>query len=235
MSVARSAGGITLTENAAIETRNLGFGYSKDKRSISNVSLTLYKGETAVLTGPNGAGKTTLGKLLTGILKPQVGVVRLFGEDIRKMPLACIGQKVGYVFQNPEHQLLAASVEDEIGFGLKYRGIDRSKIDQTTESLMTLFEIEHLRKQFPLNLSWGEKRRVVLAACLALEPEYLILDEPTVGLDEERIDILGQALAKVREKGIGMLLISHKRSFILDNAQRVISIERGRTVDDRYQ
>ncbi|MEN6460928.1 MAG: ABC transporter ATP-binding protein [Syntrophomonas sp.] len=216
----------------AIEARELVFGYQKAMNIIQHLSLSLYKGETVVLVGPNGAGKTTLGKLLTGILKPSSGKLFLFGEDSNTIPLFRIGQKVGYSFQNPECQLFTLSVEDEIGFGLKYRGASQEKIARVTKYLLTLFEIEHLRNAFPLNLSWGEKRRVVLAASLALEPDYLILDEPTTGLDEERIEILNLVLDRLRENGIGMLLISHNQEFIKKNARRILRMEKGRIADD---
>lgn len=222
-----------MDKSIALEARDLVFGYRKDTKIIDHLSLSLFKGETAALTGPNGAGKTTLGKLLTGILKPQAGSFLVFGEDGNTLPLSRIGQKVSYSFQNPEQQLLAASVEDEIAFGLKYRGASREHIARVTESLMTLFEIEHLREAFPLNLSWGEKRRVVLAACLALEPEYLVLDEPTTGLDEKRVGTLTQVLGRLQENGIGMLVISHNQSFIQQNAQRILHMEEGKIVYDR--
>lgn len=149
------------------------------------------------------------------------------------MPLHLIGQKVGYSFQNPNQQLFAATVEEEIGFGLKYRGASRDHICSVVNSLMEVFEIEHLRQKFPLNLSWGEKRRVVLAACLALQPTYLILDEPTTGLDPHRIMKLTEVLATMRQQGIGMLLISHHQGFVEANAQRILHLERGVIDDDR--
>ena len=184
------------------------------------------------MIGPNGAGKTTLGKLLTGILKPLAGQLYIFGEEAGALPLSHIGQQVGYCFQNPRQQLLAATVEEEIAFGLKYRGAKREYIEDTVNSLLTLFEIQHLRRSFPLNISWGEKRRVVLAACLALDPQYLVLDEPTVGLDGDRIRTFNRVLARLRENGIGMLLISHDQDFVRENASRILPMEGGSIIDD---
>lgn len=224
-----------MDKEIAIEARDLVFSYQKDVKIIDHLSLSLYKGETVALIGPNGAGKSTLGKILTGILKPLSGKLYIFGEDSSTIPLFRIGQKVGYSFQNPEQQLFAVSVEEEIGFGLKYRGANQEHISRVTESLMSLFEIEHLRQAFPLNLSWGEKRRVVLAASLALEPEYLVLDEPTTGLDEERIEILNMVLESLQKSGIGMLLISHNQSFVEKNADRILLMEKGRVADDCFR
>lgn len=221
-------------KETAIKARGLTFAYSSRDSFISGLDLALGTGEATALAGPNGGGKTTLGKLLTGIIKPSAGELFHFGEDALQLPLSRIGQKVGYCFQNPNQQLLAASVEEEIAFGLKYRGASREHIEHTTESLLSLFEISHLRQSFPLNLSWGEKRRLVLAACLALEPKYLVLDEPTVGLDGERIKILSRILSRLLDNGIGMLFISHDQDFIQENAQRILHMQRGEIVDDRY-
>lgn len=222
-----------MNREIAIEARDLVFGYHKEARLIEQMNICLYSAETTALIGPNGAGKTTLGKLLTGILKPSAGQLHIFGEDAQSLPLCHIGQKVGYCFQNPHQQLLATSVEEEIAFGLKYRGASREDIEHTVDSLLSLFEIGHLRRSFPFNISWGEKRRVVLAACLALNPQYLVLDEPTVGLDEERIKTFNRVLARLRENGIGMLLISHDRDFIRENAGRILQMEGGVITGDR--
>jgi energy-coupling factor transporter ATP-binding protein EcfA2 len=128
------------------------------------------------------------------------GQLLLFGEDARSLPLSLIGEKVGYCFQNPRQQLLAATVEEEIAFGLVYRGVRRELIDATVNYLLELFEIEHLRHFFPLNLSWGEKRRVVLAACFGPRTAISGADEPTVGLDAERIRTFNRVLARLRDK-----------------------------------
>jgi energy-coupling factor transport system ATP-binding protein len=221
-----------MDKEIVIEAQNLVFGYRKDVNIIDHQNLSLFKGETVALTGPNGMGKTTLGKLLTGILRPSSGKCVLFGEDATTIPLSRIGQRVGYCFQNPEQQLFTVSVEEEIAFGLKYRGASREDISNKTDFLLNLFEIEYLRKAFPYNLSWGEKRRVVLAASLALEPEYLVLDEPTTGLDKKRIEILNQVIKKLQRNGIGILLISHNQSFIEENAQRILLMERGGITDE---
>lgn len=222
-----------MPEETAIEVQDLVFSYQRGAAVIDRLSLTLYTGETVALVGDNGAGKTTLGKLLAGILKPCAGSYFLFGENAVALSLACIGRMIGYSFQNPVQQLFTLSVEEEIAFGLKYRGARPEHVSRTIESLLALFEIEHLRHAFPLNLSWGEKKRVVLAACLALAPKYLVLDEPTSGLDDERIGILNGVLGRLRESGMGMLLISHNRDFVAANAQRVLHLGGGRITDDR--
>ncbi len=230
-------------ENPIIRAENLTFRYedticrragksSAGKPVIAGLDLTLYRGEAVALTGQNGAGKTTLGKLLAGILRPSSGRVLLSGKDAKEMKLFEIGQKIGYCFQNPERQLFASTVEEEIGFGLIYRGRPKQEVDRITEELITLFQLESVRGCFPLNLSYGEKRRLALAAGFALSPEYLILDEPTTGLDSVRIGILGRVLKELRGRNTGMLLISHNEEFLHDNTTRILTMEGGRILHD---
>lgn len=231
--------------DVAIQVSNISFSYEKPFKHVSDrdgliadviseLDLTLYKGETLALSGPNGAGKTTLGKLLMGILKPSSGKIKIFGKDSSTMPLSEIGQKIGYGFQNPERQLFATTVEEEIGFGLTYSGIAKKEVMMITESLLELFQLEYVRDSFALNLSYGEKKRVALAASLALSPQYLILDEPTIGLDPQRIKILNQVLSDLRSKEIGMLLISHNEEFLKENVQRSLIMEGGRIIHDKH-
>lgn len=216
-----------------LEARDVSFAYQPDRDVIQGLNLSLYRGETAFLTGPNGAGKTTLGKLLGGILKPHQGQCLLQGEEISNMPLYKVGQRIGYCFQNPAKQLFAVTVEEEIGFGLKYRGANPEEIDIMTQAMLTLFDLGPLRQCFPHNLSWGEKRRTALAACMALQPDYLILDEPAAGLDVQRLNTLAQTLQHLREQEIGILVISHNQDFIRENAQRILVMEKGGISDDR--
>jgi len=206
---------------------------SAGEPAIAGLDLTLYRGEAVALAGQNGAGKTTLGKLLAGILEPSSGRVLLWGRDASDMQLFEIGQKIGYCFQNPERQLFAATVEEEISFGLIYRGMQKSEVDRITGELIQLFELESVRDCFPLNLSYGEKKRLALAASLALSPEYLILDEPTAGLDSGRIEILGRVLKELRSRNIGMLLISHNEEFLRENTARILTMEGGRIIRDQ--
>lgn len=199
---------------------------------IHDINLSLYKGETVALMGNNGAGKTTLGKLITGILKPQSGSVFILGQKSEELSLPEIGRKIGYAFQNPMSQLFASTVEEEIGFGMEYSGIKKEEVKAVTDKLIDLMELESVRNDYPLNLSYGEKKRVVLAAILSMDPEYLILDEPTIGLDSRRIEMLNSVLESLRSKGIGMLLISHNREFLNQNANRFLTMGEGRILDD---
>ena len=141
---------------------------------LHSLSFTIEEGEAVALMGPNGSGKTTLGKLLVGILKPSAGQILLEGSDLAELSLAEIGAKVGYIFQNPEKQIFTPSVEEEIAFGLRFRGYDEAETRRRVNDMLAYFELTHCAGQFPYNLSQGEKQRYI-AAVLALEPRFIIL------------------------------------------------------------
>ena len=216
----------------AIETEKMTFGYPHHQLLMREISLSFEESQFTAITGGNGAGKTTLGKLLAGILKPISGSVRLYGQDSTKMKLSEIGNRLCYCFQNPDNQLFTNSVEDEIGFALKYKGMNSDEIKAKVWEMAELFQLSHLMKSLPMKLSYGEKRRVVLAAGLVLEPAFLILDEPTPGLDQERIRILSEVLYRLKRKQIGAILISHDKKFVEDHADRIIVLSKGEIADD---
>lgn len=216
-----------------IEVENLKFYYENGKEIIKNINIKIKKHEILSITGLNGSGKTTLGKLIMGILKPISGEVFIYNENISNLSLSQVGRKIGYLFQNPEKHFFSHRVEDEIAFILKLKGFDESYIEHKVESLLELFQLSHLRDNSPLRLSQGEKQRLAIAAILANDVEYLILDEPTTGLDMKRKDVLFHALKKLHKKGIGMTIISHDKDFIKKISNRIIRIHRGEIVDDK--
>lgn len=216
-----------------IELKNVNFEYIKGKRIIKNVNININVKDITCITGPNGSGKTTLGKLMVGILKPNSGGIYLFGENITNMSLGQIGEKIGYLFQNPEKQFFSNTVEDEIKFILEIKDLNRKYIEEKVKSLLDLFQLNHIRTSFPLKLSQGEKQRLALAAILANEPGYLILDEPTKGLDMERRGTLIQILKKLYNKGIGMTVMTHDYTFINQISDRTLTMYRGEIVEDK--
>lgn len=216
----------------SIDLKNVSFEYERGKPIINNISININKRDITCIMGSNGSGKTTLGKLMMGILKPSSGHIYLFGENISDISLGQIGKKVGYLFQNPEKQFFASTVEDEIGFVLEIKGLDEKYIKGKTEYLLNLFQLDHIRKSFPYKLSQGEKQRLGMAAILANEPEYLILDEPTKGLDLDRKNTLIKTLRRLYNEGIGMTIISHDTVFVNEISNRILKICRGEIVDD---
>jgi energy-coupling factor transport system ATP-binding protein len=216
-----------------IELRNLYFEYKEENPIINNINLKIKKDEVTAILGPNGSGKTTLGKLIMGILRPTDGQVYISNKDILNMTLAQIGSKIGYLFQNPEKHFFSNTVEEELGFVLRLKGLNEDYVENQVEELLKLFQLEYLKKSSPLLISQGEKQRLAIAAILINDPEYLLLDEPTTGLDMERKDILIKVLKELNKKGIGMTIISHDHFFVEELFHRVINIHRGEIIYDQ--
>lgn len=215
-----------------IDLKDACYRYPKGSFAVKNICLQFSQDEFTAVTGCNGSGKTTLGKLSAGILKPDSGAVTIDGICSRDMSLGEIGKRIGYLFQNPDRQIFAPSVYEEISFVLELKGYSPKEVQEKTYSMLEIFNIAHLEKAVPFKLSRGEKQRLALAAMLVNDPKYLILDEPTTGLDIERKGILSGILDKLNEKGIGMILISHDGSFIKRHASRIIKMHEGEIADD---
>ena len=216
----------------SIELKNVSFEYVKGKEIIKNININISIKDITCIIGPNGSGKTTLGKLMVGILRPNLGEIYLFGKNIATMSLGQIGEKIGYLFQNPEKQFFSNTVEDEIKFILEFKNLNKEYIEEKVKSLLDLFQLGHIKTSFPLKLSQGEKQRLALATILANEPEYLVLDEPTKGLDMERRNILIQTLKNLQGRGIGMTVITHDYDFISRISDRILKMYRGEIIED---
>lgn len=198
-----------------IAVEDVGFRYRKAQRPVlDGFSAVFPAGAVTAVTGSNGCGKTTLVKLLTGIERPGSGRVLVDGADLGPLSLAQIGRKVGCVFQNPARQLFCTSVRDEMAYGLRTQGLDEAEIDRRTEQQLGFFGLLGHRDDFPLHLSHGEKQRLMLAVVLAMGPAFLVLDEPTTGLDLPRRLALGEELRALAAGGRGVVVISHERAFI---------------------
>lgn len=219
--------------DAFLELNEIRFSYpGKSAAVLNGIDLSFTREEITAIIGPNGCGKTTLTKLMMGILKPGSGSITLESRPLQEYTLAQIGRLIGYVFQNPNHQLFCSTVEEEIGFGLTNLGEETEIIRERVNFFLDYFELLPYRDQFPLHLSYGEKQRLVIAAVLAGEPEFLILDEPTVGLDPYRKKLLVDQLRKVAGMGGGMIIVSHDGDFVKHLAQRIITVENGRVEQD---
>ena len=181
-----------------IDLIDVSFSYPGQKRpALREVNLSIQKEGITAVTGPNGSGKTTFSKLITGILKPSTGSITVGGQTLASLTLSQIGRKIGYVFQNPGKQLFCETVEEEISFGLQNLGMPPDQVSRKAGEIMEYFELTRYSRSFPLSLSEGEKRRLAIAAVLALEPDMLVLDEPTTGLDPHRKKLLGDYLERI--------------------------------------
>ena len=192
---------------------------------LVDFSVCFQPGMVTAIVGSNGCGKTTLSKLLVGLLRPDRGQILIDGVDIAQLSLFQIGQKIGYIWQNPNRQLFSAIAMEEIAFGLRKQGLSPQQIQMKVDYWLNFFHLNHIKEALPLRLSLGEKQRLALAAVLSLDPPYLLLDEPTGGLDRRCRRELGELLGRLaKEQGRGVIVISHEADFLTQYAQREVSL-----------
>ena len=203
---------------------------------LDQVSLQVGAGEFVGIVGCTGCGKTTLLKAMAGLLEVQGGEILLDGENIfsRRFDRAVLRRKVGMVFQYPEYQLFAQTVEKDVGFGLKYSGLGRlEKQERIRWALEQMgFSYEEIKDQSPLALSGGEKRRVAIAGVLATKPELLMLDEPLAGLDPMAREMFLEFLERLTGQGVSVVMVSHNVDALAQHAARIIGMKQGKIVMD---
>mgnify|MGYP006280866981 CR=1 FL=1 len=214
-------------EEAYIELNDVTFAYAEGKTVLNDISVFFYRGEFTAIVGPNGSGKTTLSKLMAGILTADSGEVVVDGTAIADFSLGTIGQKIGYLFQQPERQLFNPTVREEIGFVPSFLNQSEEEVEKKVKQMIEEFSLAGLETASPYRISRGERQRVALAAVLINEPSFLVLDEPTTGLDSKRKENLSQLLQKLKEQGIGIAVSSHEQDFVAENAERVVEVGGG--------
>jgi energy-coupling factor transport system ATP-binding protein len=197
----------------SLEFESAAYSYGGGKFSLAGVSFRIGPGTCAALTGKNGSGKTTLGKLAAGILKPDSGRVLISGEDIARLTLGQIGARAGYLFQNPERQIFAPTVLEDLTFPAVICGENEEKAQEQAREMLAGMGLSGLENRSVFRLSGGEKQRLALAGLLIRKPRLLILDEPTTGIDAENRERLGGILRGLLEGGTSVLLITHDINF----------------------
>lgn len=224
-----------------IEIKNLSFSYIKrqpdgtDTESIalSGINLNIREGEFVAVLGHNGSGKSTLAKHFNGILLPTSGDCIIDGMNTREEEnILKIRSSVGMVFQNPDNQMVAAVVEDDVAFAPENLGVPSKEIRQRVDSALKTVGMYDYRRSQPAHLSGGQKQRVAIASVLAMEPKYVILDEPTAMLDPQgRQEVISTVKKLNREQGVTVVLITHYMEEAAE-ADRVIVIDNGKVVLD---
>lgn len=199
---------------------------------LQNINLDFPGKNFTSITGPNGSGKTTLGKVITGIIPFQEGDVLIEGIDIKSLSLPHIGLKIGYLFQNPDKQIFAPTVYQELAFSMKFKNYCEDEIKKRTDEMLDIFDLRHIKDSNSYFLSQGEKQRLAIAAVLLNNPKFLILDEPTTGLDIKRKNDLSNYLDKIKHK-VGILMISHDKNFINRHSDRIIKLDEGCVIYDK--
>jgi len=197
----------------SLEFNNVAYSYGIGRFALTGISFKVEPGMCVAMTGKNGSGKTTVGKLCAGIFKPDSGYVLISGEDIAPLGLGQIGLRAGYLFQNPERQLFAPTVLEDLTFASVISGEDEEKARETGREILARMGLAGLENRSVFRLSGGEKQRLALAGVLIREPGVLILDEPTTGIDADNRKRLGDILRELLKDGTAILLITHDISF----------------------
>ncbi len=211
---------------------DVSFVYPNGTIALQGVSLQVRRGEFVALLGANGAGKTTLVRLVMGLLRPTQGCVRWEGQATAAWSVSEMARRIGYVAQQPERQLFGLSVEEEIAFALRYRGLAPAEVTARVEEALRRFDLWSVRDRLPLALPRGERARVALAAMLALRPQMLVLDEPTVGQDEAGARAILEVVRSLHAAGMTVVLVTHHVHLLPGYAQRAVVLQQGRVVLD---
>lgn len=222
-----------------IETKNLTYTYPiGTKPAFEDVTIEIDKGEFVVLTGPSGCGKTTLCRCFNGLI-PHFYSGKLDGEiyvsnlKVVEHPIHELARHVGMVFQNPENQLFALSVEKDVAFGLENLGISREEMRERVDWALKMTGIYELKDRAPYELSGGQQQRVAIASVLAMQPEIIVLDEPTSFLDPVGAQNIFEVINRLnKDLGITIILVEHRLDLTSKYASRVIIMDRGKIVLD---
>lgn len=223
----------SLDKDVVLSLQNICFTYYKDEENlIKNVSFDIHKGEILAMLGNNGAGKSTILKLISGIKKPNNGIIELNNKRIDKWSIKKRSDYIGYVMQNPNHMISQNMIYDEIALGLRVRGYDEEEIKDIVEETLKTCGLYKYRK-WPISaLSYGQKKRVTIAAILALKPQLIILDEPTAGQDYDNYKEFMDFLMKIKNSGISMMMITHDLHLTLEYADRAVVLSDGEILAD---
>ena len=212
-----------------IEVRDLHFAYPDGHQAIKNMSFTINHGESVGVIGANGAGKSTLLMLLMGVHLPDDGKVIVEDVPVTKKTLPLIRQHLGMVFQDPDDQLFMTNVYDDVAFGPRNNQLNEAEVEERVAKALDLVGIDHLRDRAPFKLSGGEKRAAAIASVLSMEPNILIMDEPTAALDPKARRRL---LTLLNSFDYTKIITSHDLDMVLETCSRVIVLKEGQVAAD---
>jgi len=219
-------------EKAILELDNINFHYNKEKQILKNVSFKINRGDMSAIVGRNGAGKSTISKLICGFYKPTSGRILFDGKDIANNTIKERSEKIGFVMQNPNQMISKTMVYDEVAFGLKIRGLSDSEIKEKVDETLKICGLYGYRN-WPISaLSFGQKKRVTIASILVLNPEMIILDEPTAGQDFKHYTEIMEFLVDLNKKGVTILMVTHDMHLMLEYTNKVIVLSKGEKIAD---
>lgn len=216
-----------------LEVKGLSFGYQKDQQTLRDVSFSIGKGEMVSIVGRNGAGKSTLSKLICGFETPDAGEIFLNGKPLAEENIRRRAQHIGYVMQNPNQMISKTMIYDEVALGLQRSGLTEEQIREKVEATLRVCGLYPFRN-WPISaLSFGQKKRVTIASVLALDPELILLDEPTAGQDFRHYTDIMEFLRGLNARGVTVVMITHDMHLMLEYTRRALVFCDGRLIADR--
>ena len=215
-----------------IVVTDLVFTYTSGVTALNGVTLTVPAGQRLAIVGQNGAGKTTLVRHFNGIFTPTTGVVQIGDWQTKGRDIAELARRVGYVFQNPDEQLFARKIRDEIAFGPKNLGVAKAEIDERVAHSLHRAGLDGMEDTHPYHLSLSERKRVALASVLAMETPIVVLDEPTTGQDARGVALIGDIVGELQAEGRTVVAITHDMDFCAENFDRVLVMADGKVIAD---
>lgn len=205
-----------------IKCENLTHIYDGEVLAVNNINLDITKGELIGVIGQNGSGKTTLVKHFNGLLKPTKGKVIVKGNDTANMRVQDLSRNVGYVFQNPNHQLFANTVQEELEFGPRNLGLDDDEVEDRVEKAFDFFNLEKYREHHPYRISFPLRKLVGMASIYTMQPDVFILDEPTTGQDHITTRIVYNLIERLRDEGLTVICVAHDMILLAEVVERMI-------------
>lgn len=219
--------------NIQLSTENLSFTYPDGTQALKNINIEIEKGEKVAIIGPNGAGKSTLFSHFNGLTEPTSGCVKIEDKPIsfEKDELLKVRQKVGIVFQDPNDQLFAPTVKEDIAFGPMNLGLSYDEVEKRVEDALKMVGMENYEDKTPHHLSGGQQKRITIAGIIAMKPELMILDEPTAGLDPDGVEKVLNIMNQLNKEGMTLIISSHDIDMISKYADKIFVLYNGEIIE----
>ena len=215
-----------------LEADHISFQYTKKRKILQDISFSIQEGEMVSIVGTNGAGKSTLAKLICGFVKEDEGKLYYSGEDMADKTIKERSEKIGYVMQNPNQMICKPMIYDEVALGLRIRGVPEEEIEPKVDMALKICGLLPFKKWPVSALSFGQKKRVTIASVLVLEPQILILDEPTAGQDYHHYTEIMEFLKSLNSRGVTIIMITHDMHLMLEYTPHAIVISGGKKIGD---
>jgi energy-coupling factor transporter ATP-binding protein EcfA2 len=219
---------------AVISVRDLEFAYQANMPILKGINFDIYQGEFVAIVGANGSGKSTLVNNFTGLLVPDKGQIIINGHDTRKVKVSDLTQDIGYVFQNPDHQLFSNTVADEVGFSLKLRDVPPDEIEKRVTETLKFVQLDQFTQRHPYSLSRGQRQKLAVATALIHQPSVILLDEPTTGQDRHSLSGLLALMTRLNRQGNTTIMITHDMDIVAAYATRVLVMVDGQIMMDGH-